>query len=291
MPSLWWHLKERRRRGADFAGALIDPQARERRRRERFWALAGRYTSAITVKDRFGNAVTLNTADPVISRLTFVMGVFAPAASDNLITALADRGFVPEQIIDVGANIGTNTWELLSAWPQASAVCIEPHPGNYRLLRQNVVANDFEARVQTINAAVGDVDSTVELTVNPHNPGDHQIGGNVGEHTITVPMRRLADMVSVDRPTAVMIDVQGYEGHVLRGAGPVLGCPALVEFWPRRLKETGGYAWFLEAAGSYATILDAAGELRAAGDLAELGERLGPADGFTDLLLLPWAVP
>jgi FkbM family methyltransferase len=291
MPDLWWHLKARRHRAAEFAGALIDRQARERRRREQFWKLAGRYASAITVPDRFGNfSITLNTADPGISRLTFVWGVFAPGATDHFIAALAGHGYEPEQIVDVGANIGTSTWELLSAYPRASAVCIEPHPDNYRLLRQNVTANDLDDRVRTVNAAVGDVDSIVELTVNPHNPGDHQIGGKVGEHTVTVPMRRLADIVRVDRPTAVTIDVQGYEGHVLRGAGAVLGCPALVEFWPSRLKETGGYAWFLEAARCYETVFEVARELHVVGDLEQLGARLESTDGFADLLLLPWPV-
>ena len=111
--ALLWHLNARRHRAAEFAGALIDREARERRRREQFWKLAGHYASAITVPDRFGKSITLNTADPVISRLTFVMGVFAPGASDHFTAALADHGFEPEQIVDVGANIGTSTWELL----------------------------------------------------------------------------------------------------------------------------------------------------------------------------------
>jgi FkbM family methyltransferase len=281
-------VRVRRQRAGDFAGALISRSARDRRRRERFWELAGRYASALTVRDRFGNLVTLNTADPVISRATFVTGSFARANIDNLVAALAEHGYVPEQIVDVGANIGTSTWELLSVYPGASAVCVEPHPDNYSLLRQNVIANGLEDRVRTVNAAVGDSDGTVDLTVNPHNPGDHQIAGTVGDSTIAVPMRRLADLVSVDRPTVLMIDVQGYEGHVLRGAGDVLGCPALVEFWPSRLKETGGYAAFLEKASGYDTVLEASDELRTAGDLEQLAARLESADGFTDLLLLPW---
>src|ERR1700690_2291527 len=110
MPDLWGHLKARRHRAAEFAGALIDRQARERRRREQFWTLAGRYASAITVPDRYGNfSLTLNTADPGLSRLTFVWGVFAPGATDHFIAALARHGFEPEQIIDAGAKLGTST--------------------------------------------------------------------------------------------------------------------------------------------------------------------------------------
>ncbi len=55
---------------------------------------------------------------------------------DNVIAVLGERGYAPEQIVDVGANIGTSTLEMLAAFPNATATAIEPHPDNYRLLRR-----------------------------------------------------------------------------------------------------------------------------------------------------------
>ena len=285
MPDWQWHSERLKRRGKELA-ALRTPGARARARRALFWQQAGRYASAITAKDRFGNVVTLNTADAWVSRMTFLDGSFDPENVDNLVTVLRDRGFVPEQIVDVGANIGTSTLELLSSFPGATAVSIEPDPDNYRLLCQNVIANGLEDRVRTIEAAVGDTTGTVPLSVHPDHPGGHEIGGS-SALTIEVPIHRLADLVNADRPTLLWIDVQGYEGHVLRGAGALLGSPALVEFTPHRLRDTGGYGAFLEAASTYGTVLEAQRDLHPAGDLDALAARLEVGSRYTDLLLLP----
>lgn len=285
MPDWRWHAQRLKRR-ANEAAALRDPAGRARLRRQVFWKQAGHYATALTARDRSGNLVTLNTADPWVSRMTFLDGSFDPENIDNLVKVLRERGFVPEQIVDVGANIGTSTLELLSAYPAATGVSIEPDPDNYRLLRQNVIANGLEDRVRTIQAAVGDVTGTVPLSVHPDHPGGHEIGGR-GDHTIEVPIRRLADLVKADCRTLLWIDVQGYEGHVLKGAGDLLGSPALVEFTPQRLRDTGGWSAFLEAAGSYDTVLEAQGDLQPAGDLDRLAARLEAEGGYTDLLLLP----
>lgn len=286
MPDIRWHARNTQRRARAARALAMHSAARNRWRRERFWRQASRYASVVGTIDRFGNRVLLNTADPWVSRETFVGGVFDSGNMDNLVVTLAERDLTPHQILDIGANIGTSTLELMSVFPAATAIAVEPHPDNYRLLCQNVIANGLEHRVRTVNAAVGDVDGMVPLSVNQANPGDHQVSGT-GDHTIDVRIRRLGDLVTVDRPTLLWIDVQGYEGHVFRGAGDALGCPALVEFWPRRLKATGGYVDFLEAVSSYGSVFQAQNQLQDAGDLAELGQALTQSGGYTDLLLLP----
>jgi hypothetical protein len=148
MPDFWWHLNARRRRAADFVGALTNPAARDRRRREQFWKLAGRYASALTVRDRFGNVVTLNTADPVVSRLTFVAGSFAPANLDNLVAALAE---------------GTHATGRAPAWrlggepehrPELEALRFAPVAEDARVL-QAYVKFFAPSRRQTLITAIG----------------------------------------------------------------------------------------------------------------------------------------
>jgi FkbM family methyltransferase len=267
-------------------------QGRDRLRRALFWREAERYVEAVTTRDRHGNRVTVNTADPWISRSLLIDGTHDPENVDNVIRELRGRGIEPEQIVDVGANIGTSTLELLSAYPRATAVSIEPHPGNYRLLRQNVIANALEDRVRTINVAVGDCDRTVQLAVSASNPGDHRVDSAMPGPRIDVPMRRLDGLAQAGRSTLLWVDAQGYEGHIFLGAGDLLGCPALVEFWPVRLQEVGGYGAFAEAVGRYGTVLDSRA-MRPAGDIDECAARLvaehaaGLDSGYTDLLLLP----
>ena len=266
-------------------------EGRDRLRRAWFWKEASRYTEAIVSRDRQGNRVVLKTSDPWVCRDTFLDGAHDRENIDNLIRALHDRGIVPAQIIDVGAHVGTSTLELLSAYPRATAISIEPDPDNYRLLRQNIIANGLEDRAQTVNVAVGDTHGTVDLTVSDTNSGDHRVASPAPGPKINVPIRRLDELAQPDKTTLLWVDVQGYEGHVFRGAPNFLACPAFVEFWPFRLQEVDGYTAFAEAVDCYSIVLDARDSLRPVHDLNQLATRILSSseyiDGYTDLLLLP----
>lgn len=58
-----------------------------------------------------------------------------------------------ETIIDAGANIGTATAYFKSVFPNAKVVCIEPEPGNYQMLKNNIQVNGFDKDVQLCQAA------------------------------------------------------------------------------------------------------------------------------------------
>lgn len=269
------------------AELLQTADGRDRLRRAWFWREAQRYAEAITVRDRQGNRVAVSTADQVIGRSVFMEGAYDPEILVNVAHVLDEHGIVPDQIVDVGANIGTSTLDLLARYPDASAISIEPDPSNYLLLRHNVMTNGIDTRVRTINVAVGDRDGTVRLTVNASNPGDHRVDSSTAGPSIEVPMRRLDQLAQAgDAVTLLSIDVQGYEGHVFHGAGDLLGSPALVEFWPARLHEVGGYSWFLAAVERYGTVLSVREAVRPVADLEELASGLA-ADSAADLLLLP----
>ena len=91
-----------------------------------------------------------------------------------------------------------------------------------------------------MNVALGDSNGTVQLAVSGDNPGDHRVSSAVPWPTIDVPIRRLDEVAQPDKTTLLWLDAQGYEGHIFQGAGGFLGCPALVEFSPIRLKEVDG---------------------------------------------------
>lgn len=276
----------RLRRIARVAELLQTANGRDRLRRAWLWKEAQHYAEAITVRDRHGNRVVVSLADPWIGRSLLLDATHDPDNVDNLVRALAERHIVPDRIIDIGANIGSSTLELLAIYPNATAISIEPYPANYLLLSQNVIINGLEERVRTVDVAVGDHHGTARLTVSSSNPGDNRVDSSLPAPTIEVPMRRLDELAQVDDAvTLLWVDVQGYEGHVFRGCGDLLGAPALVEFWPFRLKEVGGYSWFQAAVSSYRTVLEVRGTMHPVADLDELGASLG--DWYTDLLLLP----
>jgi FkbM family methyltransferase len=159
--------------------------------------------------------------------------------------------------VDVGANIGTHALYALRLEFER-AICIEPDPANFRLLRTNQVLNDMDARCMNVLAAASDQNGSAILELSPSNFGDHRVrtsektGNNLhGEdqwETSCAHVRRLDDIISdlgVDftRLGLVWIDTQGHEGHVLSGAPIIVSLPApkIVEFWPYGLARASGY--------------------------------------------------
>lgn len=53
--------------------------------------------------------------------------------------------FVPELILDLGANIGLFSLLAARAWPEASLVCVEPHPLTFEFLCENLALNAVRA--------------------------------------------------------------------------------------------------------------------------------------------------
>jgi FkbM family methyltransferase len=58
----------------------------------------------------------------------------------------------PSFIIDGGANIGIASLYFLNRFPTAHVVAVEPHPGNFELLRQNL--SPYAPRVTLIQGAI-----------------------------------------------------------------------------------------------------------------------------------------
>jgi FkbM family methyltransferase len=123
-------------------------------------------------------------------------------------------------LLDVGANIGV--YGLLSARTTGcQVIACEPAPDTFRTLSDNVRLNRLDDRIELLNAAVGDAEGTLKLSVGQH--GLNHVVQGVGT---TVPQRRLDDIISDRAPRALKLDVEGYEMHVLRGAPQILANPA-----------------------------------------------------------------
>jgi FkbM family methyltransferase len=272
-----------------------NPRARERWQRERLLdAAAAKGIDAIGIRDDRGHTYYIDPRDAIIGRLIFVEGSYEAAVFDR---AAAVLDMHPDQILDIGANIGTATVELLDRFHGARAVAFEPDKRNCRLLAQTLVANDLRDRVTIIPVALSDADGFVELEVSADNFGDHRVRattepGRFAEHdrpTRSIPARRLETMIrsgelELGNRVLTCLDAQGHEGHILAGGPVLLKHPLIVEFWPYGLRRAGGYDRFLEAIeASTIVVLDGTQRTTTVGDLHAMG--LG--DGHTDLLIHP----
>jgi len=275
---------------------------RDRFLRGRFLALAARYTPVVAVDDHRGNRYFLDPADAQVGRSLFTIGSFDLEKMDRAVRELADVEVT--QVMDIGANIGTSTIELLSRYPEATGVAFEPDPKNFKLLSHNVAANDLGSRVAAHEIALSNSDGEMLLEISHDNLGDHRIRlgppepGVYGEHsraTRPVQARRLDTLiergeVAVDSETLVYMDAQGHEGQILEGASLLVaaGCPVVLEFWPYGLRRADGHDRLIDIMAGYGRIvnLDDPGATLRMSNIGRLSDGLGET-GHVDLLLIP----
>ena len=282
-------------------------------RHELFYLLA-RMSPALAV-DSDGVRYYVSTKDRGLSRTVFGNGSYEQDVMSHTI-ALLERHVHRSPLLDgrifldIGANIGTSTIPALKTFRAARAVSVEPDTENYKFLRCNVIANDLEDRVQTLQAALSDRSGTGTLERAEGSWGDHRVRmstgspeGAFGESsrpTVAVSLLRFDDMVrdlSIDLSLVglVWMDVQGHEGHVLAGATSLLASevPVAMEYWPYGLRRAGGLTMLHNLiATNYRRVVDIRASMAgsptadlAAADVAKLAARYG-GETYTDLLLL-----
>jgi FkbM family methyltransferase len=159
--------------------------------------------------------------------------------------------------VDIGANIGTHSIAALN-YGFAHAICIEPDPTNFMLLKINQILNSVEGRCQNFNMAASNSIGQLMFELNERNPGDHRVRvagldkiqgvTSASKRFLNVPSMPLDQIlatasVSIGDIGLVWIDTQGHEGHVLTSANSLLtsGVPIVLEFWPFGLNQADGY--------------------------------------------------
>jgi FkbM family methyltransferase len=242
------------------AKVAVDRTQRRIEFREQLFRLASKITPVIAV-DVAGVRYFLSTADRDLSRAIFVHGYYEQPLMRRAVAAIArlhgGLGLESRLFIDVGANIGTVTLSAICEFRARGGLALEPHPGNFELLRHNLLANDLLHRVAAVQAAASDRAATVALDVFPSHHGSHRVrtqgdvawdrfgSGNtesVQAHTITLDAAIQDNGISLDDVGLVWIDTEGHEGHVLAGAERLLhtDVPVLIEFWPEALRVADG---------------------------------------------------
>jgi FkbM family methyltransferase len=152
-----------------------------------------------------------------------------------------------DQIIEIGANTGTETIGFSKIAGARGRVCaFEPEPSLLAAVRSNVQLNGF-SNVVMVAAAVADRNRSVNFT-RPTSVKNSGIGhiASASDTTgdiVEVPAVTL-DSIADDLGAAslIAVDVEGYEGSVLRGAVEYIRRfqPALVlEVCPKLMRRTG----------------------------------------------------
>jgi FkbM family methyltransferase len=191
---------------------------------------------------RNGAVLVLNQKDPVVSgAITF--GVYERAET-AFFCAVCQPGMT---FLDIGANIGYYT-ALASGriGEKGRIIALEPDPENFRYLQQNAAANGASNAVCIQKAAAGE-SGVLRLYVNRENRGDNRLYANdlcdSSYEVEVVTVDAVLEDCGVERVDLVKIDVQGFEGHVLRGMRRTIqrsdSLILLTEFWPLGLRSAG----------------------------------------------------
>ena len=204
--------------------------------RERFFLGAKRHTPVVAV-DAGGARYFVSTSDEAVGLGIFAHGSHEREQLDAVSAVLADWSGEAEPLrgkrfLDIGANIGTSVVEAMVSLGCSGGLALEPHPGNFKLLRHNLLENGLDGKVEALEMAVSEADGTATLEVAKVNMGDHRVrvgdasGGRMAEgerETIDVPMRSLDSLVadgtvSLGDAALAWVDTQGHEAQVLAGA-------------------------------------------------------------------------
>jgi FkbM family methyltransferase len=131
---------------------------------------------------------------------------------------LASSGYIPQQVIDVGAHEGTFSKKINEIFPKAKIILVEGNPEKIDILK-NFVSQDVN-RFSLHSVLLGAVTDTVKFHIMDGETGSSVLleKSNLEYRTVDVQQVRLSSILAPnDRPSIIKLDVQGYESEVLKG--------------------------------------------------------------------------
>jgi FkbM family methyltransferase len=237
---------------------------------------------AVTTLD--GDSFIVSSSDQVIARDMFELKKAWDL--DLLVKAMQiiPNGSKFGTLIDLGANIGSISIGAVSKGLFQRAFAFEPDDNNFRILGANVVLNGLEDKVYVKHLALTDeLNQVLTLELSSTNHGDHRIRNNLSlnheildlfeegkRRTIKVSSSTLDSELAkllgegFEFPALLFMDVQGWEGHVLRGARKFLaqnsqqGGALIIEYWPYGLRRASGLQFLHQALlqSGYSSVVD-----------------------------------
>jgi FkbM family methyltransferase len=125
-----------------------------------------------------------------------------------------------ETIVDAGANVGVFATWAAREYRSSRILCLEPSPGTFASLRENIRRNGLEERVRPIQCALAAESGERLLNVDLESPYRNLVltgDGTVGR-TIAVPCMSLTDLFRQERFETLdllKMDIEGSEWEVL----------------------------------------------------------------------------
>lgn len=143
-------------------------------------------------------------------------------------------------VVDVGANRGDYTAEVLERFPRARIYCFEPQPSAFRLLEERFSLNSnvgLHTQGLSIEEGVAELRSTANeacvlatLTARQEDVCDSSVKLPVIERVSLARLDETCWDLGIGKIDWLKIDTEGHDYDVLLGAGVMLGHVAVVQF-------------------------------------------------------------
>lgn len=123
--------------------------------------------------------------------------------------------------IQAGGHVGT--WPIFLSHHFETVYTFEPAPENFDCLVRNIAAHARDpASVYAARGALGDKRGPIELYISGKSTGQHRVRhGADGIIAGTIPTYRIDDL-QLPVVDAIFLDLEGFEGHAVRGAAQTI---------------------------------------------------------------------
>lgn len=145
---------------------------------------------------------------------------------DTFYNNLKAANFYPKYIVDIGANTGTWTRELLKNFPDASVLMIEPQQRLQKHFQD--LLND---KITYLSLGVGNKNDILKFTIVDRDDScsfiySEEEAQKMGYEQIEVPVKTLNTIVTESKfptPELIKIDAEGLDLEVIEGASDFYG--------------------------------------------------------------------
>jgi FkbM family methyltransferase len=153
-------------------------------------------------------------------------------------------------LLDLGANVGLSAIYLARRLPVTSIIAVEPDPGNFAMLRENLRLSGLESRSTAVQAFAGAERGFAQI----QDSGNGAWGMRMGRRAESgIPVYPLEDLARSGSPMVVKCDIEGAErglfsgirawAHLVRFVILELHTEFLAAEELRNCLENSGYRW------------------------------------------------
>jgi FkbM family methyltransferase len=118
-------------------------------------------------------------------------------------------------IVDLGSNIGMSALFFLDRCPQAHIICLEPEPGNFRLLQKNLELQILKGRVTVLPLAIDTNEGTASMEAASLKYNSRLIPVKPGlEQVRTTTLNTLVKDYRLKKIDILKMDIEGTEARI-----------------------------------------------------------------------------